>query len=628
MILKNNHFSYWPNNVLYLAYHPVGALPVKHISFLMIDYIKRTLLKFNKYRLQRLSNRNFLIIAALIVGILAGLTAAVLKLVTHHIESFLQYDFTWQYKYYIYLFFPFTGILLSIIYVKRFIRKDVFETGLTPILYAVSKRGSRINFHNIYSQVITSALTVGFGGSTGLEAPVVFSGSAIGSNTSKIFGLSYRETTMLLACGAAAAIAAAFNSPIAGIVFAIEILLPEFSIPAFIPLLIAAAAASVVGRFFNYQQLFFLTTEGWEIKAILFYAVLAAFIGVFSIFVTKLTYFIKGSFKKIKNVYTRVLVGGLILGLLIFIFPTLYGEGYVTVSRLLAGDYQSIVKNSIFADYSSVPLWIIIFSILTIFAKSAATLVTLGAGGNGGVFGPSLIMGGLFGFVFSFAINQTGLVHLNVSNFIVAGMAAALSGIMHAPLTGIFLIAEITGGYVLMVPLMIVSSISYFISKVNQKHSIYTKILAEKGELLSHEDKDSTVLRMLKLKYLIETNFIKFNVDENPLGRSNEIIRSNRNVFPVIDNENKLAGIVYSEHLFEVIVDKSEGVRISDLMQPVPDFIHINENMVQVMNKMEKDDIWLLPVVNNDSEYLGFVSKTAIFNKYRALLIRQKSYLQ
>jgi CIC family chloride channel protein len=405
-------------------------------------------------------------------------------------------------------------------------------------------------------------------------------------------------------------------------------LLPEFSIPAFIPLLIAAAAASVVGRFFNYQQLFFLNTGGWEVKAVLFYVILASFIGVFSIFVTKLTYFIKGAFKKIKNVYTRVLIGGLILGLLIFIFPTLYGEGYVTVSRLLAGDYQSIVKNSIFADYSSVPLWIIIFSILTIFAKSAATLVTLGAGGNGGVFGPSLIMGGLFGFVFSFAINQTGLVHLNVSNFIVAGMAAALSGIMHAPLTGIFLIAEITGGYVLMVPLMIVSSISYFISKVSQKHSIYTKILAEKGELLSHEDKDSTVLRMLKLKYLIETNFVKFNVDEDPLSRSNEIIHSNRNVFPVIDNENKLAGIVYSEHLFEVIVDRTEGVRISDLMQPVPDFIHVNESMVQVMNKMEKDDVWLLPVVNSNSEYLGFVSKTAIFNKYRALLIRQKNYLQ
>lgn len=594
----------------------------------MVRYIVTLFQKFNQYRLQKLSSRNFLIVAALIVGVVAGLAAALLKLITHHIESFLQYDLAWRYKYYLYLFFPLTGILLAVVYVKKFIKKDKFENGLTPILYAISKKSSKITYHNIYSQIITCALTVGFGGSTGLEAPVVFSGAAIGSNAGKIFGLNYRETTLLLGCGAAAAIAGAFNSPIAGIIFAIEVLLPEFSIPVFIPLIIAASTASVVGRFFNSRQLFFLQTNGWEIKAIVFYIAMAGMIGLFSVFFAKLTYVIKDWFKNIPNTYAKVLVGGLALGLLIFIFPTLYGEGYVTIARLLAGDHESIMKNSVFADYSNVPSWIVIFTVLTILAKAIATLITLSAGGNGGVFGPSLIMGGLAGFGFAHLINLTGIIHLNTHNFIVAGMAAALSGIMHAPLTGVFLIAEITGGYVLMVPLMIVSSISYFISRASLGYSIYTKPLAEKGELLSHEDKDSTVLRMLKLKYLIDNNFIKFLPDESPSDRSFDIIHSKRNVFPVLDASQKFIGIVYSEQLFEILMDKTSELKISNIMQPPPDVIYSNCSMPEVMAKMEKDDVWLLPVIDADGKYRGFISKTAIFTKYRALLMRQKNYLQ
>ncbi|MCD0490184.1 chloride channel protein [Pedobacter sp. MC2016-14] len=435
----------------------------------------------NKYRRTKISNRNFLIVAALVVGVLAGLAASLLKALTHHIEDFLQSGFHWQYKYYLFLVFPLIGILLSVLYVRRFIRKGTFETGLTPLLFTISKKSSKVESHNIYSQIITAALTVGFGGSTGLEAPIVTSGAGIGSVVGRFLGLSYRETTMLLACGAAAGIAGAFNSPIAGIVFAIEILLPEFTIPSFIPLLLASATAAVIARLFYNEQLFFLVTEGWKFNALIWYVLLAILIGLFSIYFNKAYYFIKKTFYKIKHPYYKVLVGGTLLGGMVFLFPTLYGEGYITIKNLLSGSYSSVVSNSIFSGYSTLPWVIILFTIVTVFAKSAATLVTLSAGGNGGIFAPSLIMGGLIGFVLAYTINTLGFAQVNVANFIVAGMAASLSAIMHAPLTGIFLIAEITGGYVLMVPLMITSAIAYLINRSKNKYSIYTKPLAESG---------------------------------------------------------------------------------------------------------------------------------------------------
>jgi CIC family chloride channel protein len=595
----------------------------------MFRLLPQLLYKFNQYRKRTLSNRNFLIIAAVIVGIFGGLAAAILKLATHHIASFLQDDFHWRYKYFLYLFFPSIGILLSVIYVKRFIRKGKFETGLTQILYNISQKSSRMERHNIYSQIITSALTVGFGGSTGLEAPIVTSGSAIGSRIGLFFGLNYRETTMLLACGAAAGIAGAFNSPIAGIIFAIEILLPEFSIPAFIPLLMSAATASVIARLVYSEQLFFLATEGWETKAILFYIVLAALIGVFSIFFTKTTYWIKGSFKKISNTYNKIFIGGLLLGGLIFVFPTLYGEGYITIKQLLAGNYHVILTNSMFSEYSDIPLFLILFTVITVLAKSLATLITLSAGGNGGIFGPSLVMGGLLGFIYAFAINQTGIVQLNVPNFIVAGMAAALSGIMHAPLTGIFLIAEITGGYILMVPLMIVSAISYFISRASQKYSIYTKPLAEKGELLSYEDKDKTVLNMMRLKYVLDKNYLALPANEYLKDYKTRILQSNRNIFPVLDDENNLTGTVDSEKLFKIMLDQDDQkVLIGDLAEVPPYIVKVNESMKNVISTMDKNELWILPVINNQRKFIGFVSKTTIFNKYRSLLIRQDAYLK
>lgn len=582
----------------------------------------------NQYRKTKISNRNFLVIAALIVGILAGLAASLLKSITHQIEDFLQTGFHWQYKYYLFFIFPFIGILLSVLYVRRFIKKGKYETGLTPLLYTISKKSSKVESHNIYSQMITAALTVGFGGSTGLEAPIVTSGAGIGSVVGRFLGLSYRETTLLLACGAAAGIAGAFNSPIAGIVFAIEILLPEFTIPAFIPLLLASATAAVVARLFYNEQLFFLVTEGWKIDALFYYVLLAVLIGFFSIYFTKVNSFIKSSFQKIENPYKKVVLGGLMLGLLVFLFPTLYGEGFVTIKSLLGGNYTALVTNSIFSDYSSIPWVIILFTVVTMFAKSAATLITLSAGGNGGVFAPSLITGGLMGFIVAYTINTLGIAQLNVANFIVAGMAASLSAIMHAPLTGIFLIAEITGGYILMVPLMITSAISYLINRGRNKYSIYTKPLAEKGELMSLEDKDTTVLNMMKLKYLVERDYLILKDGDLVSARMGEILQSKRNLFPVVGNDGSFRGLVYVEELLKKGLGNLEGLLVSDFMLQAPDAVKITDSLKVVLKKMEKENAWLLPVLDPQGGYLGFVSKTGIFNKYRALLSRQADYME
>ncbi|MEJ2905579.1 chloride channel protein [Pedobacter panaciterrae] len=590
----------------------------------LVNYID----SINHYRKTKISNRNFLVIAALIVGILAGLAAALLKTLTHHIEDFLQTGFHWQYKYYLYFFFPFIGILLSVMYVRRFIRKGKFETGLTPLLYTISKKSSKVEPHNIYSQIITAALTVGFGGSTGLEAPIVTSGGGIGSIVGRFLGLSYRETTMLLACGAAAGISAAFNSPIAGIVFAIEILLPEFTIPAFIPLLLASATAAVVARFFFNEQLFFLVTEGWKMNALVYYVLLAVLIGLFSIYFAKANSVIKSFFYKINHPYKRVVVGGLMLGIMVFLFPTLYGEGYITIKNLLGGNYTNVMTNSIFSEYSNLPWLVILFTAITIFAKSCATLITLGAGGNGGIFAPSLVIGGLIGFVVAFSANTLGIANLNVANFIVAGMAASLSAIMHAPLTGIFLIAEITGGYVLMVPLMITSAISYLINRSANKYSIYTKPLAEKGELLSHEDKDTTVLNMMKLKYLVERDYLVLNEDDLVSVRMPEILLSKRNLFPVVSADRSFKGLVFVEDVLKRNVADEDNLSVNDLMQAAPDIVLVTDSLKKVLGKMEKENAWLLPVLDESGAYLGFVSKTAIFNKYRALLSRQADYME
>jgi CIC family chloride channel protein len=526
----------------------------------------------NQWRKQRISNSNFLIIAASVVGIGAGITSSVLKELTHYVANFLVNDFHWKYKFYLYFFFPLIGILLTVLYIRAFIRRTKFQHGIPAIIYNVSHNSSKLDFHNIYSQVISSALTVGLGGSAGLEAPAVASGAAIGSNIGRFFGLNYRETTLLLACGAGAGISGAFNSPVAGMIFAIEVIMPEFSIPAVIPLLIASAFSSVVSQMIYKEPLFVLVSrEGWMLDAFWYYIALGVISGLYSVFFSRLNVTLGSVFEKIKNRYNKVFIGGITLGIMIFLMPVLYGEGYITIQKLLDGNFKSLLANSIFSEYQNIAWVLLIFAAFSLIGKTFASIITMGSGGNGGMFGPSVVVGGLLGFVFAFGLNQTGMVHLNVTNFIIAGMAASISGVMHAPLTGVFLAAEITGGYVMMVPLMIVSAISYFINKGILKYSIYTYGLAAKGNLITQENKDHSVLRRIKLKYLIDRDFVILRPDDTPKSRSGDIVHTTKNVFPVVDSEGVLTGILFSDHLLELLVSKNpedQNRFIKDIAQP------------------------------------------------------------
>lgn len=585
----------------------------------------RYLITFNDWRKRNISKSNFLIIAAAVTGILGGIASSLLKELTHLIADFLQNDFHWRYKYYLYLFFPLIGIFLTIFYVRLFIRRRKFQHGIPAILNNISRNSSRVDFHNIYSQVISSALTVGLGGSAGLEAPAVASGSAIGSNIGRIFGLSYREVTLLLACGGAAGISGAFNSPVAGMIFAIEVLLPEFSIPAVIPLLVAAALSSVISKLIYNEPLFVLVTEGWAIEAIWYYITFGLVVGLFSVYYSKLNRNLYRSFDRIKNRYQRVWIGGLILGVLIALMPALYGEGYITIQKLLDGDYQALLANSLFPQFQNVAWALILFGALSLVGKTFASVITMACGGNGGMFAPSVVAGGLIGFVFAFGLNQTGMVQLNVTNFMIAGMAASVSGMMHAPLTGIFLAAEITGGYILMVPLMIVSALSYFINKGILKYSIYTRVLADQGTFFSSDNKDNNVLRSIKLKYLIEKDFVILHPDDTPEGRSNDIVHTHRNVFPVVDDEGILTGLLFSDHLLELLMSKNHEDRnrlIKDIAQPPQKVISIDTAMDDVMQIMDSLDLRVLPVNDVEGKYVGFVTKNSIFNKYRLILTR------
>jgi CIC family chloride channel protein len=584
--------------------------------------------KINQWRKVRISNSNFLIIAAAAVGIFGGIASSILKEITHSVASFLQNDLHWEYKYYLYFFFPLIGIFLTVFYIRTFIRRTKFQHGIPPILFNISHNSSKLDFHNIYSQIISSALTVGLGGSAGLEAPAVASGAAIGSNIGRFFGLNYRETTLLLACGAAAGISGAFNSPVAGMIFAIEVILPAFSIPAFIPLLIASAFSSVISQQIYTEPLFaFVPRGGWVLGAFWYYIAFGIIVGVYSIYFSRLNSYIFRVFGKIKNKYNRVLIGGITLGVMMAFLPALYGEGYITIQKLLDGNYQSLLANSFFAKYQAITWALLIFATVSLVGKTFACIITMSSGGNGGMFGPSVVVGGLAGFIFAYGLNQTGVIHLNVTNFIIAGIAASMSGVMHAPLTGIFLAAEITGSYALMVPLMIVAAISYFINKGSLTYSIYTKGLAEQGNLVTQ---DHNVLRRIKLKYLIEKDFVILRPGDTPISRSADIVHTSRNIFPVVNNEGELIGVIYSDQLLEFLVsNKAEDHTrlIKDIAQPPDKIIFLSTPVREVMQAMDSLDKRILPVTDSNNKYLGFVTKNGILNKYRHIIMRQENVL-
>jgi chloride channel protein, CIC family len=580
--------------------------------------------QFVKNRGRYINDKNFLIVASLLVGISAGLAAVVLKTLVHAIHQFCEGGFDVKYENYLYLVFPLVGILLSATYIRLFHYKKVFDKGLTSIIYAISRKNSYVEPHKAFSHIITAAFTTGFGGSVGLEAPIAVTGSAIGANAGKDLLVTRPERTLLLASGAAAGIAAIFNSPIAGVIFAFEVLLTEVSIPAFIPLLMASAAGAVVSRIFHSENLFNLVTDGWRLQSIPYYTALAIMCGLFSAYMVRMTIRIESWFKPFKKPFPKAIVGGILIGLIIFVFPPLYGEGYGVINKLMVGDHGSLFDRSLFYDYRNNAWFIIGFAIFILMIKVFAATITIGAGGNGGIFGPSLFAGALLGFIFVKTIGVLGIADLRMQNFVAVAMCGLISGVLHAPLTAIFLIAEITGGYALIVPLMLVSAVSYFITRYFEKYSIYTKTLIERGFITFDKDKD--LLSRVQLQEIIENDFGRLFPEQTLRELVNEITRCHRNLFAVVDNSGMLRGIITLDDIREVMFrhEEYDRIKVKKLMTIPRVTVRQDEDVESLMRKFDEYNVWNIPVVDEQGKYLGFVSKTGILNQYREKLITEE----
>lgn len=557
-----------------------------------------------------------------VIGIVAGLAAVSLKISVHFIQKFLTQGFEISYGNYLYLSYPLIGIILTLL-VDKFIFKEKLGHGITQILYSISKKSGILRRTNMYSRMITSALTVGFGGSVGLEAPIVVTGSAIGSNMGRFMHLDYKKRTLLIGCGAAGAISAIFNSPVAGVIFSIEVILTDVTISAFIPLLISSVTASLVSITLQQHEVLFSfrLKDAFTAEDVPYYFLLGIVCGIASVHFIRVTYLIEGWVKKIKNDYNRAIIGGIGLGLIILFFPPIYGEGYNTIKTLLSNNTE-ILNTTFFFGQSSNPIFLVLFVFAIVAIKPVASALTIGSGGSGGIFAPSLFMGGTAGFVFAQSINIiAGHEILSVSNFVLVGMCGVMSGTLHAPLTAIFLIAEITSGYTLFVPLMLVSALAFSVVSYFEKHSLYTKHLIEQGDLIQH-DKDLQVLSLINLRKIIESDLLEISPDAK-LGELIEKVKvSRRNIFPVV-KDNVLVGIITLDDIREIMFDPEEqkNTQVNSLMHNPPAEVSLHESMQSVMGKFETTGAWNLPVIEN-GKYIGFVSKSRIFNTYRQKLIR------
>lgn len=573
------------------------------------------------WRMKHISNKNFVLFLAGFIGILSGLASVTLKEAVHFIQHKLGEALTLES--YLYLAFPLIGILLTVI-ISNLLLKEKMGHGITQILYDVSKRSSIIKKTRMYSRMLTSALTVGFGGSVGLEAPIVVTGSAIGSNVGKFMHLNYKKRTLLIGCGAAGAISAIFNSPVAGVIFSMEVILADVTIGMFIPLLIASVTGALVSlTLLGDDVLFsFKLIDSFKAADTPFYILLGIVCGLVSVYFTRMTYKIEALIGRVKNIYGKAIVGGILLGVIILILPPIYGEGYDTIKLLLAGREGEIFNSSLFIDDLSNVWLMLAFIFGVILIKPIASALTIGSGGSGGIFAPSLFLGGITGFLFAAIANIITWGNISTSNFTLVGMCGVMSGVLYAPLTAIFLIAEITSGYELFVPLMLVSAIAFTTSSIFEKHSLYTKHLIERGDLIQY-DKDRQVLSQINLTKIIEKDLLTIEPDAN-LDALVDLVRiSNRNIFPVVNSNNELLGVITLDDIRDIMfdLDKRQTTLVSSLMHSPPAQVYPHENMQSVMTKFERTGAWNLPVIENGN-YMGFLSKSRIFNTYRTKLIR------
>ena len=581
-------------------------------------------MKLLAWREKHISEKTFVVMLALVIGIASGLAAVLLKFLISTISFWVSKTVEVSHGNWAYLVFPILGILVASLYVRYLVRDNISH-GVTRVLYAIALKKSRLKKHNMYASVVASSITIGCGGSVGAEAPIVFTGASIGSNLGQLFRLSPQLLMMLVGCGAAAGIAGIFKAPIAGVLFTVEVLMLDLTAGSAVPLILASVAgATVAYAFTGYQvEFFFSQSEPFFTSRIPFVIMLGVFCGFVSLYFTKIADLMEGWFRRMKHPQLKFVVGAAILSLLIFIFPPLYGEGYGAINTLLAGDVQSIFDNSLFYADRANPYAALLFIGMIMLMKVVATTSTNGAGGVGGTFAPSLYVGCMAGFFFAYLFNTLGVIDgaLSTKNFALMGMAGVMAGVMHAPLMAIFLTAEMTGGYELFLPLLIVSAISYFTCRIFSPYSIYTKRLAKRGELLTHE-KDHTVLTLLKMDSVIETDFIKVSPEMCLKEVVDVISQSRRNLFPVTDKDGKLLGVVQLDDIRNIMFrpDLYRRMYVNRFMSSPPAKIVVGTPMEQVMKTFDDTRAWNLPVVNEEGRYVGFVSKSKIFNSYRQVL--------
>jgi CIC family chloride channel protein len=570
----------------------------------------------------KLTSKQFIFLSSVLVGILSAFAVMVLKTFAHWVFSFATSINVILKLSFINSILPIVGIILTVFVVKKFLGGSI-EKGTSQILYAVAKKASIIPRKQMYAQIVTSSLTVGLGGSAGLESPIVITGAAFGSNYAQRYKLGYKERTLLIGCGVAAGIAAAFNAPIAGVLFAIEVLLVDVSISAFTPIMIAAATGALISGIVLDEEILlsFNQQQNFNYHNIPYYILLGIFTGFISVYYSRNFQRTEHFFARLRfKPYKKALFGTLILAILIFIFPTLFGEGYESIKTLSESDPGQLLENTLFSSFRNNSWALLIFVGFTMMLKVFATGITLGSGGNGGNFAPSLFLGSYAGFFFSKFLNLTGLTKLPVSNFTLVGMAGILSGLFHAPLTAIFLIAEITGGYDLMIPLMMVASISFAISKRFEKHSMDVKNLARKGHAFT-SNKDSNILSTLDTNSIIQTDYLTLSPDENLEKLVDLISHSNQVVFGVVDKEKNLLGIVHFNDIREIIFNqyRVKYTLIKEIMTKTVEIIYPTDSMETVMNKFEKTKVHFLPVLK-DGKYYGFISKSIALEAYRTKL--------
>ena len=576
------------------------------------------IVRFHRWRLRKFTERQFIMILSIVIGIISGVVATVIKNAVWLTQRLLGQLITQEVHHYIYFGLPTIGILIAFLVIKYIIKNPV-RHGIPNVLHSISQRRGKLSRHNMFSSIITSAFTVGFGGSVGLEGPTVATGASYGSWLSKAFRLNYRNTILMLACACSGAMAAIFKAPIAAIVFAVEVIMIDLTTFSLVPLLLASASAIVTSYLFMGQDVLypFKVEAHFFIGDLPFYILLGVFAGLLSAYFAKMYRSIEGIFDNFKSSRTRLLLGGLGLGIFVFFFPALFGEGYEVINSCLAGNTDYLFDNPIFMKLNDEFWAVLVLLLFIILLKTVATAFTFGAGGIGGIFAPTLFMGVNAGMLFAQFVNMFGIRQLNSQNFALVGMAGLIAGVLHAPLTGIFLIADMSGGYKLFVPLMITATFAYLTVRVFTPNSVYHHQLARRKELMTH-DKDKNVLQLMEVRKLIETDF-EILQPESTLGDLTEAIsKAHRNLFPIVDNDGFLKGMVKMDDVRHLIFQRElyDKILVKELMYHPEHFISTEDSMDAVVEKFESSGRYNLAVIDHE-KYIGFISRAKVFSNYR-----------